>query len=254
MKPLLQFEIRRTKDTRKSAACIHGGRLTRAFGHLLRIVRELPGQLRTSDFSIISRPRLECKTLALVATATVIASGALAQSNGIPGPQDYTRFSTFIQDRNIFDPNRQPHYYTGTKPRSRPRNRPEPGIRFVGTMSYAKGMFGFFSGNSAEWSKVVQVGDNFENFTVTSLSTTNVVLEATNHVPLNLALGSGLKQSNGQWIGADASEIVTGTSTPDATSASSGSSSDSESPALPPGMANNDILKQMMERRKKETQ
>jgi hypothetical protein len=121
-------------------------------------------------------------------------------------------------------------------------------------MSYAKGMFGFFSGNSAEWSKVVQVGDKFENFTVTALSTTNVVLEATNHTPLNLALGSGLKQSNGQWIGADASEIVTGTSTPEGTSSSSGSPSASESPALPPGLENNDILKQMMERRKKENQ
>jgi hypothetical protein len=197
---------------------------------------------------------LECKALTLVAAATVIASGALAQSNGIPGPQEYARFSTFIQDRNIFDPNRVPHSLPGHPIILHPHPKATPGIRFVGTMSYAKGMFGFFSGNSAEWSKVVQVGDKFENFTVTALSTTNVVLEATNHTPLNLALGSGLKQSNGQWIGADASEIVTGTSTPEGTSSSSGSPSASESPALPPGLENNDILKQMMERRKKENQ
>jgi hypothetical protein len=252
MKPLLQFEIRRTKGTRKSAANIHFSRLTRAFGHLLRTVRNLPRQLRTSDFTLLSRPRLERKALTLVAAASVIASAALAQSNGIPGPQDYAKFSAFIQDRNIFDPNRVQHRPGIIR---RPiRNQPAPGIRFVGTMSYAKGMFGFLSGNSAEWSKVVQVGDKFQNFTVTALSTTNLVLEATNHTPLNLALGSGLKQSNGQWIGAEANEIVTGTSTPEATSSSSGSSSGSESPALPPGLENNDILKQMMERRKKENQ
>src|SRR5215472_4795905 len=107
----------------------------------------------------------------LALTAILIGgTAAFAQSsNGVPGPEDYDRFSTFITDRNIFDPNRQPHNYDGSRT-YRPthiRSRGTPGIQFVGTMSYDKGLFAFFSGNSSELSKVLQVGDKIQGYTVT---------------------------------------------------------------------------------------
>ena len=46
----------------------------------------------------------------LLALALSGGHAAFAQSNGVPGPQDYAAFSHFITDRNIFDPNRVPHY------------------------------------------------------------------------------------------------------------------------------------------------
>ncbi len=44
-----------------------------------------------------------CLALAAVLAA---GAGACAQSNGVPGPADYSKFSQFVTDRNIFDPNR----------------------------------------------------------------------------------------------------------------------------------------------------
>ena len=66
-------------------------------------------------------------TKILLALAAVLAgeTGAFAQSNGVPGPTDYAKFSQFITDRNIFDPARQPHfiYSSSTRPRTRTRTR-----------------------------------------------------------------------------------------------------------------------------------
>ena len=54
--------------------------------------------------------------LTLLALGLAGGSAAFAQSNSVPGPADYNSFSRFITDRNIFDPNRQPHYSGGTRP------------------------------------------------------------------------------------------------------------------------------------------
>src|ERR1039457_6825213 len=53
----------------------------------------------------VTRFRLRCGILVLLASAAF----AFAQSNGVPGPADYTKFSSFVTDRNIFDPARVPH-------------------------------------------------------------------------------------------------------------------------------------------------
>ena len=111
----------------------------------------------------VSRFRLVGGALLLMAGATP----TFAQSNGAPGPTDYAKFSAFVTDRNIFDPNRQPHSYVpGYHPKPRPRTRTEaPDIMLVGTMSYEKGMFAFFNGNSADLKKAMRVGEKIADYT-----------------------------------------------------------------------------------------
>ena len=101
------------------------------------------------------------RTYLALAAMMAGGAGAFAQLKGVPGPTEYSNFSTFVTDRNIFDPNRVPHFYSSTTPfRPRPttRIRNVPALTLVGTMSYEKGMFAFFNGNSSELQKVLQVG------------------------------------------------------------------------------------------------
>lgn len=130
-----------------------------------------------------------CLLLALVLAAAALP--ARAQSNGIPGPQDYERFSHFITDRNIFDPSRQPHEYNRTRNfvRHTPRSRATPGIQFVGTMSYGKGLFAFFSGNSEDLSSILRVGDKIQDYAITGIAAKSVVLETADKKEQILELG-----------------------------------------------------------------
>ena len=195
-------------------------------------------------------PLKTCLPLAVLLTAGT----AFAQSNGVPGAEDYTRFANFIADRNIFDPSRQPHsptshyhHTTHITPRG------TPGIQFVGTMSYEKGNFAFFSGTSSDLSEVLQAGNQIVGYTVKEISPTSVVLESTNSQTFSLNVGDGLRQEGSKWVRSDAAELpVSGAST---TSSTSGSSSTS-TPAGPPPSAGepNDILKRLMQQREKENQ
>jgi hypothetical protein len=198
-----------------------------------------------------------------LALVVVLAGGVstFAQSS-VPGPEDYERFSHFITDRNIFDPTRQPHNYDPRHSYVRTRTRAPrgtPAIEFVGTMSYEKGKFGFFSGNNEELSQVLQVGDKLQGYTITSLTATNATLiSADNKEQMELLIGDGLREDNNKWIFTKAGELPV-ESGPATTSSSPSSSSSSESnsstpAALPPALENNDVLKRLMEQRAKENQ
>ncbi|HEX9046666.1 MAG TPA: hypothetical protein VF988_06545, partial [Verrucomicrobiae bacterium] len=151
-------------------------------------------------------------TVLLALAVLVTATAALAQSNNIPGPTDYNKFSSFITDRNIFDPNRQPHSYS---PNSRPRTtRPRttrtetPGIVLVGTMSYEKGWFAFFNGNSDDLKKALRVGETIANYTVAEISPAGARLEsADKKEQLDLKVGDGLREQSGKWVFAAAGEV-----------------------------------------------
>ena len=204
------------------------------------------------------------QTTLWLAFALLLAGGgsALAQSNGVPGPQEYTAFSHFITDRNIFDPTRQPHIYSsGSRPirRTRTRAAPAPGIQFVGTMSYEKGVFAFFSGNSTELSKVLQVGDKIAGFTITdiSLAMNSVSLESPDRKVQVMRIGEGLRQQNNKWVFANARDLpaeASGAATP-ASSSDESDSSTSATPAAPASTGEpNDVLKRLMQLREKENQ
>ena len=206
-----------------------------------------------------------CRLPAGIGLVVFLASTVctFAQSNGVPGPDEYAAFSHFITDRNIFDPARQPHNYDSRRS-YRPRVRTPrgtPGIQFVGTMSYEKGMFAFFSGNNMDLSKVLQVGDKLQDFIITEITETNVALvSADKKQQLDLKVGDGLRQESDKWVFSTAGELPAEASpvaTPSSSNSSNSSSSDStvSPPAAPPAaLEQNDILKRLMEKRAKENQ
>lgn len=196
----------------------------------------------------------------LLAAALTNGNFVRAQSNTVPGATDYSAFSTFVTARNIFDPNRVPHY-TSTHTYTRTHTHTHvsasaPAFSLVGTMSYQKGMFAFFSGNSDELKKVLPVSQKIANYTVAQIVPGRVTLESTNPVEkLELKVGDVVRQENGKWTLSDSSELPAGVGTSAAAAAGSpGSASGSESPAAAPSPAlgQNDVLKRLMELRAKE--
>ena len=190
----------------------------------------------------------------------LVGASAFAQSNGVPGPTDYAKFSQFVTDRNVFDPSRQPHAYSSSyrpKTRTRTHSSAPPGIMLVGTMSYEKGMFAFFNGNNADLKKAMQAGEKIADYTVTDISVGRVKLEsADKKQQLDLKVGDGLRQENGKWVFSGASELPAGTNSAEPTGSSSGeSSSEASAPAAPSSTGEpNDVLKRLMQLREKENQ
>ena len=224
----------------------------RAQGSPSPITEGAPFGIRISGLFQFSGIRISTCLLALAGTA------AFAQSNGVPGPQDYATFSHFITDRNIFDPNRVPHSYNPRTSRYTPRVRHSngtPGIQLVGTMSYEKGMFAFFGGNSAELSKVLSVGGKIADYTITEITPDLVRVEsADKKEQANVKIGDGFRQDNGKWVFAKAGELPAAASAPGTTGASSTDSAGS-TPAAPAAMGEpSDVLKRLIEQRAKENQ
>ena len=176
-----------------------------------------------------------------------VTLGADAQTNrNIPGPADYAAFSRFVTERNIFDPNRQPHYYGATeRPRTRTRTHSAaaPAFTFVGTMAYEKGMFAFFSGNDADLKKVLPVNGKIADYAVTEIAPGRATIaSADGKQKLELKVGDVMRQENGGWQLSGSGEIPAG--------AAAGETGATPSAAAEP----NDILKRLMEKRAKENQ
>ena len=189
--------------------------------------------------------------------ALALANGLLAaaESDGVPGPLDYTRFSSFIATRNIFDPGRFAHDVTRPLRPTR-MQRSAPSFTLVGTMSYEKGLFAFFDGNDSGLRKVLYPADtnSIAGFTVTEITATGVTLEMVDKKrTVRMKIGDSMRQEGSQWQIAGAGDLAdAGTTTvADTTSAADNSSPDSGSAAgsaSPP----NDILKKLMQQREQE--
>jgi hypothetical protein len=190
--------------------------------------------------------------LAPLAVLLAAAGFAPGQSH-VPGPDDYSAFSHFIAERNIFNPDRYPHeerdHHFSYHP---PMGHSAPAFSFVGTMVYDKGMFAFFDGNNDEYRKSLQAFGTIAGYTVQEITLTNVILAQGSNT-LSLAVGSMMQRSrDGTWVQSDHSEDF---STPTDNSGSSASSTDSgavpaatESPAAPNGSSAqmSDTLKRLM--------
>ena len=192
-------------------------------------------------------------------TAFALAGGGFAgaQSNGVPGATDYAAFTQFVTERNIFDPNRQPHYVS-TRPRIRTtRTRVSssaPEFTLVGTMSYGKGLFAFFNGNNDDLKKALPVSEKIAGYTVTAIGQGHVTLESTNQPgKLDLKVGDVMRQENGRWELSGTGDLPAETSgaTADPDASPDGASS---TPAPSPALGQNEILKKLMQQREKENQ
>ena len=198
------------------------------------------------------------RTQFVLALALAVTAAALAQSNNsTPGATDYAAFSRFVAARNIFDPNRQPHYTTSrprTKTTTRSRSPSTPAFTFVGTMGYEKGLFAFFSGNSDELKQVLPVGQKIAGYTVTQIAQGRVTLAAADKKGnLQLRIGDVMREENGKWELSGSGEVPAGDST-STQEAASAPSSDSPAATTAPASEPNDILKKLMEKRAKESQ
>jgi hypothetical protein len=199
--------------------------------------------------------RVKIILLAALALAGSFVAGA--QSNRVPGATDYPAFSGFVTDRNIFDPNRVPHAVYTSRPRTRTahtRTAPSaPAFSLVGTMSYQKGYFAFFSGNDDGLKRVLPVAGKIAGYTVTQIIQGRVTLETTNQSEkLELKVGDVLRQENGKWALSDEGDLPAGTSS--MATGPGGSSGGDNAPAPSPALGQNDVLKRLMELRAKENQ
>jgi hypothetical protein len=138
------------------------------------------------------------RNLWLAALAATVGSAA-AQTAG---------FSTFkiVTDRNIFNPNRQPHSRFNTV-RSGSVQRVTDSISLVGTLSYEKGDYAFFDGTSSEFRKAVKPGESVAGFTVTAVGTNFVrMLQSTNEILV--AIGTKLRRDDeGNWAIPDSAYV-----------------------------------------------
>ncbi len=201
------------------------------------------------------------KIILLAALAVAGNFSARAQSNNSPGDADYAKFSSFITDRNIFDPNRVPHNThsapTRTRTRTRTRSAGTPFIALVGTMSYEKGLFAFFNANDSEMKKILAVGDEIAGYTVKEISASAVTLADKDKKEITMKIGDQMHQDGSAWkLSDDSSGSAPASETPATTEAGNSSTDATESPATAPSanLEGNDILKKLMEKRAKENQ
>jgi len=197
------------------------------------------------------------KILWLLLLALAGGSFARAQTNGMPGAADFATFSRFITERNIFDPNRQPHY-----PASEPRLHPAharisssaPAFTLVGTMSYGKGLFAFFNGNRDDLKQALLVSGKITDYTVTAIAQGRVTLASTNPAQLiELKVGDELRQANGKWELTSPDDQSAGT-VGAAVAAGNLPAGPDAPPAASPALGQNKILKRLMQQREKENQ
>jgi hypothetical protein len=191
--------------------------------------------------------------LALAAGANVFAQ---INRNQVPGPTDYDAFSRFIADRNIFDPARQPHYRSGTRPRPRPpHSTSAPFLSLVGIMSYTKGDFAFFNGSDPDLKQVLTVSGKVGGYTITGMTEQSVTLQSEDKKQtFSLKIGDTLRQENGRWRLPNADDAPVETTPADATQTTE-DNSNAPATATPDSAGEpNDILKRLMQQREKDNQ
>jgi hypothetical protein len=194
-----------------------------------------------------------CAALALALAACISAA---AQSNNVPGPNDYDRFCQFITQRNIFDPNR---FAVAGRPRFIPRTpRYAPSFTLVGTMSYGKGLFAFFDGNQPELQKVLYPsdGDGIAGYVLTGITSTNVTLQtADKKRTVWMKIGDSMRQEGNEWVPSGQNEMAY-SSIVEGSAATADSSRTEDRPAATsvssPALQGNDVLKKLMQQREQE--
>ena len=192
------------------------------------------------------------KTILIAMFALANGFFACAQSNGVPGDMDYARFSQFITDRNIFDPNRYAHT-TGYRPRPRTRARTSgaPTFTLVGTISYQKGMFVFFDGNNSDLKKILAAGGGIAGYTVKEVTATSVTLVGADKKEIKMKLGDQMRQEGGNWQLIGPSELPANPAAAEDTE-NPPASAEAGSPAPSPSLEGNDVLKRLMQQRAQE--
>jgi hypothetical protein len=194
------------------------------------------------------------KKWAVLALALANGFFAAAQPNGVPGPTDYERFSSFITQRNIFNPSRFA-IIPGRPQPVFPQRRYTPAFTLVGTMSYEKGMFAFFDGNQNNLRKVLYQSESnsIAVFTVAEITPSSVTLQtADKKQTVQMKIGQTMRQEGTSWQLAESGQMFAGTSSGEGPAPAADSSSPDTSAAPSAALEGNDVLKKLMQQREQE--
>jgi hypothetical protein len=131
----------------------------------------------------------------------------------------------------------------------RHRDNGAPTFSLAGTMSYRKGMFAFFNGNSSDYQKAVREGGTIAGYTVVKINFDGVQLQSAGK-PIDMKVGTAMRQEGGNWELTGQDEWTPSSDT----DASSENQDTNEVPAvsLPSSGAESDVLKRLMERRQQQ--
>lgn len=184
-------------------------------------------------------------------------SGGTNSAPEIP-KTDYAYFKV-VNDRNIFNPGRQPNRPDRPASREVKRTPKVDAFSLVGTLRYEKGDMAFFDGSSSDYRKAHKAGDTIAGYKVLSISDSAVRIEAQGKVT-QLKIGSQMRrEDDGAWMFAEgpyAGGITSSSSSGGSTSSGSGgastASSSSGSGSSSGGGSADEILKRLLQKREQE--
>ncbi len=159
-------------------------------------------------------PNRSCK-IVLAALLAAQSFWATAQTNNTAAPVDYSTFSTFIAQRNIFDPNRVPN--VPWVPRTRPIvtqpivHQPDS-FSLVGIIGYGEGRlagaYAFFDGTNPQYHRTVQINGSIANFKVADIAADSVTLMTDTNTRTVLRIGEQLHDDgSGHWLTANGNGV-----------------------------------------------
>lgn len=182
----------------------------------------------------------------------VLVVGGMAGLSAAQGDPTQDQHA-LLRTRNIFDPTRQ----SGRSTEGR-REREAPvrveALRLIGTMLHEGRAFGFFDGSSSSFRQVLSPGEAIAGMKLASVTTAGVELAEEDGTVHWIPVGSGLRrEGEGVWSLAEGS--VRSREERDATAADGSEAAASEpgdSATAGAGSESDDIVKRMMERRRRE--
>jgi hypothetical protein len=139
---------------------------------------------------------------------------AVAQTNSAAAPVDYSTFSKFITQRNIFDPDRQPNVPYVFRPRTTitPQAvKQADSFSLVGIIGYDEGrlagVYAFFDGSNPDYRKAAQLNDSIAGFKVAGIASDSVTLVSGTNTMV-LEIGEQLHDGGGgHWLFANGTTV-----------------------------------------------